>query len=70
MLEYASGSWDSLTQTAGKQLEGVQSNSNHDRDTDHIEEVGFMPFIIISIIMTLLFVALIFGILQWVLADS
>ncbi len=46
---------------------GVQSNQNHDVDDSHIEKVGFMPYIIISVIMTALFVLLIYGIVQLIL---
>ncbi len=46
---------------------GVQSNQNHDVDDAHIEKVGFMPYIIISVIMTALFVLLIYGIVQLIL---
>ncbi len=49
---------------------GVQSNQNHDADDDHIERVGFMPYIIISVVMTLVFVLLIYGVVQLILAGS
>ena len=48
---------------------GVQSNRNHDIDDDHIEQVGFMPYIIISVLMTLLFVLLIYGVVQLILSE-
>jgi len=46
---------------------GVQSGSNHDRDEDHIERVGFMPYIIIGVMMTLLFVLAVYAVVQVVL---
>jgi len=49
---------------------GVQSNQNHDVDDDYIEQVGFMPYIIISVVMTLIFVLLIYGVVQWILAGT
>jgi antibiotic biosynthesis monooxygenase (ABM) superfamily enzyme len=49
---------------------GVQSNQNHDVDDSHIEKVGFMPYIIISVVMTLLFVLLIYGVVQLILRGA
>ncbi len=49
---------------------GVQSNRNHDADDAHIEKVGFMPYIIISVIMTVLFVVLIYSVVQLILAGA
>lgn len=46
---------------------GIQSNANHDTDDAYIEQVGFMPYIIIGVIMTALFVLLIYGVVQLIL---
>jgi hypothetical protein len=46
---------------------GVQNQANHDTDNAHIEQVGFMPYIIIGIAMTIMFVVLIYAIVQVVL---
>ena len=32
---------------------GVQNDANHDRDDAYIEEVGFRPYIIAGIVLTL-----------------
>ncbi|MGI9291678.1 MAG: DUF2970 domain-containing protein [Gammaproteobacteria bacterium] len=46
---------------------GVQSDSVLDRDDHHIDKHGFKPYIIIGIVLTFLFVALIFLTVQVVL---
>ena len=46
---------------------GVQSDRVLDRDDAYIDEAGFTPYIIIGVIMTILFVLLIYGIVQVVL---
>jgi len=32
---------------------GVQNNANHDRDDTYIDEIGFRPYIIAGIVLTL-----------------
>ena len=49
---------------------GVQNNANHDRDDDYIEEVGFRPYIIIGIVMTIVIVAAIYILVQVVLGAA
>ena len=49
---------------------GIQSNQNHDTDEAHIEKVGFMPYIIISVVMTIVFVLLIYGLVQLILSNA
>lgn len=46
---------------------GVQNQANHDTDNAHIEQVGFMPYIIIGVAMTIAFVIVIYAIVQIVL---
>jgi hypothetical protein len=43
---------------------GIQSNKNHDRDEAYIEQVGFKPYIIIGILLTLTFVFCIYFVVQ------
>jgi hypothetical protein len=38
---------------------GIQSNANHDRDNAYIDEVGFRPYIIAGIALTLVCIVLI-----------
>ena len=49
---------------------GVQNEANHDRDDSHLERAGFMPYIVIGILMTLLFIVAIAGIVQLILRFS
>jgi hypothetical protein len=37
---------------------GIQSNANHDRDDDYIDKVGFRPYIIAGIGLTLVCIIL------------
>lgn len=46
---------------------GIQSQANHDADDAHIEDVGFMPYILVGIGMTVLFVLLVVGVVQLIL---
>lgn len=46
---------------------GVQSDSNLDKDDAYIEQVGFRPYIIMGIVLTLAFVALVWLVVQLVL---
>ena len=47
---------------------GVQNQDNHDRDDAYIEEVGFRPYIIAGIVLTLVVIATLWLIVKWVLA--
>jgi len=49
---------------------GVQNNQNHDRDFAYIEEVGFRPYIIIGIALTLAILVALYVIVQIVLKFS
>jgi len=49
---------------------GIQSNKNHDADDAHIEKVGFMPYIVISVVMTIVFVLVIYGVVQLILSNA
>ena len=46
---------------------GVQSDATLDRDDHHIDQHGFKPYIIIGVVLTLLFVALVYLTVQVVL---
>jgi hypothetical protein len=46
---------------------GVQSNHNHERDFAYIDEVGFKPYIIIGIILTLAILLTLYTIVQIIL---
>lgn len=46
---------------------GVQSDANLDRDDHHIDKHGFKPYIIIGIVLTFTFVALVYLTVQLVL---
>jgi prepilin signal peptidase PulO-like enzyme (type II secretory pathway) len=43
---------------------GIQNSQNHDRDDEHIEQVGFKPYIVIGVVITLLIVAFVYGLVQ------
>jgi len=46
---------------------GVQNSSNHDRDDAYIDEVGFKPYIIAGIVLTLIFIAALLVIVKLIL---
>jgi amino acid transporter len=46
---------------------GIQNYANHTRDEAHIERVGFMPYIIIGVVLTAAFVLLIYSVVNFVL---
>ena len=46
---------------------GVQNNANHDRDDAYIDEIGFMPYIIAGIALTLACIAVIWLIVLLIL---
>ena len=47
---------------------GIQSEGNHDRDAAYIDQVGFMPYIIVGVVLTLLFIAIIWFTVTLILA--
>lgn len=49
---------------------GIQSGSNHDTDDAHIENVGFMPYILVSIVMTALLVGLIYAAVHFIVSTG
>ena len=49
---------------------GIQNNENHETDEAHIEKVGFMPYIVISVVMTIVFVLVIYGVVQVILSNT
>lgn len=49
---------------------GIQSDANLDEDDRQIEEHGFMPYIVIGIILTLLFMGAIYGVVQLILRSA
>ncbi len=63
------GVWQ-MTLSVLASFAGIQSNQNHDTDEAHIEKVGFMPYIIISVVMTIVFVLLIYGLVQLILSNA
>jgi hypothetical protein len=46
---------------------GVQNQDNHDRDNAYIEEVGFWPYIIAGILLTLFIIVALWLIVKWIL---
>jgi len=46
---------------------GIQNQENHDRDTSHLEEVGFLPYIITGVVLTVLFVLTVYLVVQIIL---
>ena len=46
---------------------GVQNQDNHDRDDNYIEEVGFRPYIIAGIVLTLVIIAALWLLVHWIL---
>ena len=46
---------------------GVQNQANHDRDDNYIEEVGFRPYIIAGIVLTLVIIAALWLLVRWIL---
>jgi hypothetical protein len=46
---------------------GVQNQDNHDRDDNYIEEVGFRPYIIAGIVLTLVIIAALWLLVRWIL---
>ena len=47
---------------------GGQNDANHDRDNAYIEEVGFRPYIIAGIVLTLAVIASLWLIVQLILS--
>ena len=46
---------------------GIQTDRNLDRDDAYIDKTGFTPYIVIGVILTILFVLLIYAVVQLVL---
>ena len=46
---------------------GVQSNENHDQDDSYIDDVGFLPYIIAGIVLTVAFVVIIWLVVTLIL---
>jgi hypothetical protein len=46
---------------------GIQSSATHDRDDAYIDKIGFRPYIIVGIALTLFFVASIWLIVKLIL---
>jgi hypothetical protein len=46
---------------------GIQNYKNHERDDAHIEQVGFMPYIVVGIVMTFIFVIVLYWTVQFIL---
>ena len=49
---------------------GVQSNQNHERDFDYIDQVGFKPYIIIGIVLTFVILITLYAIVQIILRTA
>ena len=47
---------------------GIQSERNHDRDSAYIDQVGFMPYIIVGVVLTMIFIATIWFTVRLILA--
>ena len=47
---------------------GIQNSANHDRDDEYIDQVGFMPYIIIGVVLTIVFMLLLYGLVQLILS--
>jgi hypothetical protein len=47
---------------------GIQNQANHDRDDDYIEEVGFRPYIIAGIALTLVVILALWLLVKWIVA--
>mgnify|MGYP000574751011 CR=1 FL=1 len=48
---------------------GIQSNANHDRDDAYIDEIGFRPYIIAGIVLTLICIGAIWLIVKLILSQ-
>jgi hypothetical protein len=49
---------------------GVQSNQNHERDFDYIDQAGFKPYIIIGIVLTFAMLIALYVIVQIILRTA
>ena len=49
---------------------GVQNDENHERDFAYIDEVGFKPYIIIGIVLSLVILLTLYGIVQIILLNT
>ena len=46
---------------------GIQSDANLNRDDNHIERNGFLPYIVVGVAMTLVFILAVYGVVQLIL---
>jgi hypothetical protein len=46
---------------------GIQNHRNHDRDEAHIDRVGFRPYIVTGVVLTLALILGLYGIVQVIL---
>ena len=46
---------------------GIQSDANLDRDDSHIERHGFLPYIVVGVVLTVVFVLAVYGVVQLIL---
>ena len=49
---------------------GVQNDKNHERDFAYIDEVGFKPYIIIGVVLTLFIILALYVIVQIILMGA
>jgi len=49
---------------------GVQSTANHERDNVQIEDTGFLPYIIVGVILTALFVGAVALVVKLILSSA
>jgi hypothetical protein len=47
---------------------GIQNSANHERDASYIDEVGFLPYIIVGVGLTAIFVVSIYLLVQYILS--
>jgi hypothetical protein len=47
---------------------GIQNSANHERDDSYIDEVGFLPYIIVGVGLTAMFVVGLYLLVQYILS--
>jgi hypothetical protein len=47
---------------------GIQNSVNHERDDSYIDEVGFLPYIIVGVGLTAMFVVGLYLLVQYILS--
>jgi hypothetical protein len=47
---------------------GIQNAANHERDDSYIDEVGFLPYIIVGVGLTAMFVVGLYLLVQYILS--